>query len=146
MDQIAHGRDEYRDTFITVAADCPTSTPVVPEPYRGRRTVAMIQYELLADAPYRWRHSDVLVLTVLGQRGVEAPADDELAAFREEYFAQPRACLRSSPLPKRFGWGVHFDREGRCALYGVGTPDYERFASGSIDGVKLLRAMRTSRR
>jgi hypothetical protein len=110
MSEIAYGRDEYRDTFIAVAEDCPVTAALVPEPYRGRATIATIQHELIAEAPYRWRHSDVLVLTALAQEGVEPEQldPDELATRREAYFDRPRACLRSSPLPKRFGvfyWG-----------------------------------------
>ncbi|WP_349263094.1 DUF6157 family protein, partial [Longimicrobium sp.] len=42
----------YKNTFIRVAPDCPVSHSVVPEPRAGQKTVPLLQYELLASAPY----------------------------------------------------------------------------------------------
>lgn len=39
------------------------------------------------------------------------------AHFRPtQFFANSQACLRSSLLPKRYGWGLLFEQEGRVAL------------------------------
>lgn len=135
---------EYHDLFIAVAEDCPTTSAVVPTPFRGRETVATIQYDLLATEPYRWRQSDVLFRTWATQQGLHLDeADDAGAPERAEYFATSRACLRSSPLGKKYGWGIHFDADGRAALYGVGSPEYEALTAG--DGPKVVRAMRSRR-
>jgi len=32
--------------------------------------------------------------------------------------SKPHPCLRASMLPKRYGWGVHYDGNGRITLYG----------------------------
>ena len=52
--------------------------------------------------------------------------------------------MRASPLPKKYGWGVHHDRAGRIALYGVESEEYRRFASGA-GGVKVVMALRSKR-
>ena len=39
----------YIDTFIQVAGDCPVTMDVVPECKASKSTVAVIQYEMLAE-------------------------------------------------------------------------------------------------
>jgi hypothetical protein len=51
--------------------------------------------------------------------------------------------MRLSMLTKRWGWGVHYDEEGRMALYGAETPEYRRLAVQS--GLRVMPA-RASRR
>nr|WP_281349931.1 DUF6157 family protein [Paenibacillus tengchongensis] len=60
-------------------------------------------------------------------------------------FAKKHPCLRASMLPKRYGWGVHFNGEGRIALYAMESPEYDHYAAGGEPGVKLLDAMRSKR-
>jgi hypothetical protein len=71
----------------------------------------------------------------------------ELKARRRElwqaFFAQPRACMRSSPLAKTYGWGLHFNAEGKVALVPVESTDYKRLVDDR--SVKQTRAMRGKR-
>lgn len=53
-------------------------------------------------------------------------------------------CLRSSPLAKRYGWGFHYDAEGRVALVPVGSPEYEAFVTD--DSLTVVKAMRSKRK
>ena len=74
------------------------------------------------------------------------PEADRPAA-RAEFFS--RACLRSSDLGKRDGWGLHHDAEGRVALVAVDSPEYAAFAPGRTPGggsVSVTAAMRSSRK
>jgi hypothetical protein len=131
----------YQDTLILVADDCPAGSGIVP-PSRGAwRTVAMLHYELISADPYSRTQEDVLFETWLGQQE-RAPTGD-LTVLREQFFAQPRACLRSSPLGKRYGWGVHFDAAGRTALHSVDSAEYTELATGGAG--TLLRAFRARR-
>jgi hypothetical protein len=43
-------------------------------------------------------------------------------------------------LPKRYGWGAHFDAKGRIAIYGAQTDDYRRFSTNN--SLKVIPAMR----
>lgn len=136
---------EYRDVFIAVAGDCPVDEAQVPEPFRGKATVATIQHGLLAADPYALRQSDVLFLTHALRRGVDPDeSPDAAAALRAELFSKPQPCLRASPLPKKYGWGIHFDGEGRAALVGLGTPRYDQLAAGDGGGA-VVTAMRSAR-
>ena len=129
------------DTFITVAGDCRAVTGEVPRAGRSP-SVAGTQYAMLAAAPGRWTQEDVLLASSPEVRGREV-GPDELEQLRVAYFAQPRACLRASPLPKTHGWGLHFDAEGRITLHAVDSPEYARLAADP--SLAQLAAMRSRR-
>lgn len=133
----------YTNTFIAVAEDCRATGGEVPPPRASGPTVASTQHAMLAAAPGRWTQEDVLLASAPGVRGRDDLGPEQLATLRQEYFAQPRACLRASPLPKSFGWGLYYDAEGRITLHAVDTPEYARLRSDP--SLVQLRAMRSSR-
>ena len=51
--------------------------------------------------------------------------------------------LRSSPLGKRYGWGIHHDADGRIALVPLGSDEYRALAADPH--VTQLTAMRSAR-
>ncbi len=134
----------YQNTFIEAAADCPAENGEAPMMRGARKSLHLIQFELLNERPYHWLYDDLLFEThvrhkeispeILQERGVQ---------IREEFFARSHPCLRASPLTKRYGWGAHYDEEGRIALYGRGTAEYEAFlAREDIDQLKAMRNKR----
>lgn len=133
----------YTNTFIAVAEDCRATTGQVPPESAGRPTVASTQYAMLAAAPGRWTQEDVLLHSSPEVRGRDDLGDEELERLRHEYFSRPRACLRASPLPKAFGWGLHYDAEGRITLHAVDSADYTRLRNDPR--VTQVRAMRSGR-
>ena len=70
--------------------------------------------------------------------------DEDRDAERERFFAKGQACLRTSPLAKRYGWGIHHDADERVALIAAGTLLYDELAQRS--GVTQKPAMRSSRK
>lgn len=136
---------DYVDTFIAVAEDCPAEAGTVP-PATARPTVAALAHALLDGRPYELTSADVL-FTVHADRA--AIPEAERPAARAAFFAKDQACLRASPLGKRYGWGLHADGQGRLALVGRETPEYAEFAAGRVPGsgapVTVVRAMRSSR-
>jgi len=134
----------YHRTLIAVADDCPVDASVVPD--GAKRTVAAVQYAMLAAEPYRLTQEDVLFLTWVHRRpDAEELDENELAALRDEFFSRSRACLRASPLPKRYGFGLLFDDEGRIALCPMESAEYRRIVAGGA-GYTVVKAMRPSRR
>lgn len=127
----------YFNTFITVAGDCPVAAGTAPA---GEMSVASLQYRLLRKKPYT-RTSDELIFEVYALRNGVVEADREAA--RTAIFSKPQACLRASPLVKRFGWGLHHDEAGRVAVYGVETDAYRKLAAR--DDLKLVPGMRNRR-
>jgi hypothetical protein len=127
----------YVNTLIEVSEDCPATTGTVP-PKPG--TVAALQYELLSSAPYRYT-SDELLVAVAALRQGRAEADwPEVMA---ELFSKPQACLRSSPLVKTYGFGVHHDAESRVALVPRDSVDYRRMQAD--EAIAKTRGMRSKR-
>jgi hypothetical protein len=128
------GSTNYRSTFITAAADCPAQ--IGEEPTKG---IAGIQHAILAQRPPYSMTSDDLLFEAEKQRKGLAGTTEE----REAFFAKPQACLRASPLAKRFGWGIHHDAEERIALVARGSEEYDRLVAS--EGLKIVAAMRNKR-
>lgn len=137
----------YIDSFIAVADDCSVHAGVVPHATPDKKKpVAVIQYELLADAPYVYTQEDVLFQTHVQHTRI-APEEVEARGetLREEFFATPRACLRASPLAKKYGWGFHFDHEGKVALCPIESSKYRTLTTGGPGAPTVLKALRSSR-
>lgn len=134
----------YYDTFIRVAADCPAKKGTVPHSRGEKPTGPAIEYELLAGKPYAKTQEEILFETYVRRLDL-APAEIRKRGkeLRAEFFSKSRACMRASSLPKKYGWGVHFDKQGRAAIYGVETAEYEKLASAQE--LKQLPAMRNQR-
>jgi hypothetical protein len=102
---------------------------------------------MIREHPYQHTSGDA-IFTVWADRR-ELP-ETEREQARREFYSRGQACLRSSDLGKRYGWGIHADADGRIAVYGIDSPEYQALASGvsPFDGspVKVTPAMRSSRR
>ena len=129
----------YVSTFIEVAEDCPERAAKVPPSAADKKTVAALQYDLIANNPYRYT-SDVIFEVHAIRNGI---VDADKPAQREAFFAQSQACLRSSPLGRRYGWGIHHDAEARVALIAVESDRYRELADdASLRHVKAMRSRR----
>jgi hypothetical protein len=95
----------YFATLIAVADDGPVASSVVPAERGGKKTVAVLQYEMIKE----------------------------------------HACLRSSPLAKKYGFGLLFDREGRVALCPMESTEYKHLVNARGDDVKIVKALRSQR-
>ena len=49
----------YYDTLIEIAADCPVTTGQVPQARGGKKTKAVVEYELLVKHPYTYTEEDI---------------------------------------------------------------------------------------
>ncbi|MBS1895987.1 MAG: hypothetical protein JSS88_01160 [Actinobacteria bacterium] len=134
----------YTRTFIEVAEDCPTDH--AQEPPAGPATtaasvptIAALHYRMIAEHPFEHTSDDVVFSTWALRRGLD-PADAEA---RAAFFAKGQACLRASPLGKRYGWGVLSDAEGRVALVPRESEEYALLAADPELG--HTRAMRSRR-
>ena len=132
----------YTNTLIAVADDCPVTRSVVPPRNDARPTIAAEQYRLISERPYELTSEDVIFQIHADKQGIP---EDERPVTRVNYFSTGRACLRTSPLAKKFGWGLHSDELGRLALVTMESHEYQHLASGD-DGTKVVKAMRSSRK
>lgn len=133
----------YSNTLIEIAEDCPVTGAEIPPVKRDKRTVANMQFEMLLDHPYEYTSDDVL-FTVWAKRH-EIP-DGELAEARAQFFSKGQPCFRSSPLTKRYGWGIHSDENSNIAMFAVDSEEYARLAAtDSIDKTKAMRSKRVKK-
>ena len=130
----------YSNTFIEVADDCPVNTSEVPMEKNGKKTIASAQYEMISKNPYQFTSDDVL-FAVFAERNNIAKKDQKIV--REKFFSKGQACLRSSLLTKRYGFGVHSNADGKVALYPIESAEYKKFVSEK--NIKHLKAMRSNR-
>lgn len=130
----------YFDAFILVADDCPAGRGEKPPVKGDKRTVANMQFEMVKNNPYKYTSDEVLFQVYADKKDLTS---DEYEAEREKFFSRGQACFRASPLAKRYGWGVHSNKEGKIAIYGRDTEMYQKLANDK--GVTVVKAMRTSR-
>lgn len=125
----------YQNTLITIAPDSAAMTGIVPS---RPDSIAGRQYALLEDKPYGLTSDDLLFAVHAAKNNI--PDNPET---RAAYFAKPKACLRASPLPKQYGWGIHHDAAGLIALVAVGSEQYDRLLRDK--SIKSTPAMRGKR-
>lgn len=130
----------YYNTFIEVAEDCPVSVAEVPKTKSDAKTASVLQYDMIADQPYEYTQEDVLFESFAARRGI--PEKDR-PAERRAFFSKGQPCLRTSALGKRYGWGIHHDRDGKVAIYAIESDAYKRFVKDNA--ITHLKALRSSR-
>ena len=109
----------YYETFITVADACKRTEGTVP-PKKEPATVARMKYDMISQNPYKYTSDDVLWMIHCQRKG---------KTLIQDFFAKGQACFRCSPLSKSYGWGFHFDKDGKVAVYGMETDEYKNFLS-----------------
>ncbi len=130
----------YFNTFIEVAEDCPVKVAEIP-PQKGKeKTAASIQFEIIHDHPYKYTSDDVLFHVFAEKNKIAAKV---LVSERERLFSKGQPCFRASPLPKRYGWGVHSNEEGKIGIYSVESEEYKKLATDK--SLKHLKAMSSQR-
>lgn len=130
----------YQNTFIEVADDCPATSGEMPPVKGDKQTIGNVQFDLLYEHPYEHTSDDVIFATYAIRNGLKK---SELKAAREEFFSKGQPCMRTSPLTKRYGWGVHSDDKGKIAIYPMDSPEYKKFAKDKT--LQHTKAMKTSR-
>jgi Family of unknown function (DUF6157) len=138
----------YINTFIAVAEDTLATCGTVPA-VKDPPTVAALAYAKIYQEPYVHTSDDILFGVFATRQGIALPKQ---AAARRQFFEKAQACLRASDLPKRYGWGIHFDEHGRVALVAMESAAYKSFLKGKLPGagkpavaVSVKFAMRSKR-
>ena len=130
----------YENTLVEIAEGCPTQEGQEPPLKGDKRSVANHQYEMLIDHPYQLTSDDVFFMVFAKRNEIE---EKNLASEREKFFSKGQPCFRASPLTKRYGWGVHSDANGKVAIYGAESPEYQKLLSDqSVMKVKAMKSKR----
>ncbi len=129
----------YFETFIEVAEDTKADFGTIP-PAKEKKTVAEMQYELIAKNPYKFSSDDIF-FQVFADRNDLTKAEYEKA--REQFFSKGQPCFRASPLTKTYGFGIHSDKNGKVALFGMESNEYQIFLADK--NIKKVKAMKSSK-
>lgn len=129
----------YYNTLIEIANDTKALQSIIP-PTKANKTVANFQYEILSKHPYQYTSDDLLFDIYAERNDITANEKD---AARTAYFSKGQACLRTSPLAKTYGFGIHFNEEGKIALVGMKTDKYQDLLADNT--VMKLKAIKSSR-
>lgn len=131
----------YKNTLITISEDSKVSSAKVPVIKNGKLTIAYIEHDLINNNPYKFTQEDVQFKTYLIKNQLEA---ENAAQLREQFFSKSKACFRASPLVKNYGWGIHYNNQGKIAIYDVNSEMYNQLLKQ--DDITKLKGMRSKRR
>src|SRR5690348_2860995 len=113
----------YHDTLIEVADDCPTKKALVPQTRGGKRTKAVVEYEILVEHPYSRTEEEIAFETYAVLHDIPKGIwHDE----RKKFLSKGHPHLRVSPLAKRYNWGIHNNVAGKIALIAVESARYKQ--------------------
>lgn len=128
----------YYNTFIEVSEDCPVFESEIPKQRGEHKSVALLQFEMIAHNPYRYTSDEVIfnIHALRNDLSINEPN-------REIFFSKGQPCFRASPLSKRYGWGIHFDENGKMALYNLDSTEYQNLKADP--DLKHLKAMRNKK-
>jgi hypothetical protein len=113
----------YYDTLIEIADDCSATKGQVPQARGGKKTKAVVEYELLVKHPYTYTEEDIAFEVHAALHDIPKASRPK---EREKFLSKGHPHLRVSALAKRFGWGIHNNADGKVALIAVESPEYKR--------------------
>ncbi|MED4690344.1 DUF6157 family protein [Peribacillus frigoritolerans] len=131
----------YKNTLITISEDSKVSSAKVPVIKNEKPTIACIEHDLINNNPYKFTQEDVQFKTYLIKNQMEA---ENAAELREQFFSKSKACFRASPLVKNYGWGIHYNNQGKIAIYDVNSEMYNQLLKQ--DDITKLKGMRSKRK
>ncbi len=130
----------YKNTFIEIAEDCKATQGEIPPNDKSPKSIAVLQFEMIIEAPYQYTSDDILFAIFAGRNNI---ATRERVEARLQVFSKGQACLRSSPLAKRYGWGFHCDENEKVAIYAMDSKEYQKYIKEK--NIKVVKAMRSKK-
>jgi len=131
----------YCNTLIEIAEDSTATAGQAPPTKGDKKTIANLQFEMLAGHPYEYTSDDVLFAVFATRKGIPT---DQLAKERERFFSKGQPCFRASPLTKSYGWGIHSNEDGKIAMYALDSDEYQTLVAD--ESVAKTKAMRSKRK
>jgi len=128
----------YTGTLIEIAEDSPVSKAVIPVVKNEKKTIANYQFEKLSKKPLKYT-SDELLFEIFVERNDISPSEFE--AEKQKFFSKGQACLRTSPLAKKNGFGIFHNQDSKIKLVPVESEEYqELLRDEKVTKVKAMRS------
>ncbi|CAH0318105.1 hypothetical protein SRABI96_05322 [Peribacillus sp. Bi96] len=131
----------FKNTLITISEDSKVTAAKVPVFKNDKPTISYIEHDLINNNPYKFTQEDVQFKTYLIKNQIE---EENVVELREQFFKKSKACFRASPLVKNYGWGIHYNNQGKIAIYDVKSEMYNQLLN-QVDITKL-NGMRSKRK
>jgi len=113
----------YYNTLIEIAEDSPATKAEVPKPKGGKKTKPVIEYEMIANHPYKYTEEDIAFETYAVLHNIPKAL---WPRERQTFLSKGHPHLRVSALAKRYGWGIHNNAQGKVALIAVNSLKYKK--------------------
>ena len=113
----------YYNTLIEIAEDSPATKAEVPKPKGGKKTKPVIEYEMIANHPYKYTEEDIAFETYAVLHNIPKALWPK---ERQTFLSKGHPHLRVSALAKRYGWGIHNNAQGKVALIAVNSLKYKK--------------------
>ena len=113
----------YYNTLIEIAEDSPATKAEVPKPKGGKKTKPVIEYEMIANHPYKYTEEDIAFETYAVLHNIPKAIWPK---ERQTFLSKGHPHLRVSALAKRYGWGIHNNAQGKVALIAVNSLKYKK--------------------
>lgn len=128
--------------FVSVCEDSKAMISKIPPIKEGaqERTIARLHYDLLHDRPYHYdMDSFGFEVFCLKNNIDEADRADHFEAF----IAKGQPCMRCSPLTKTYGFGAHYNEDGKISIFPMQSDEYAKMLADK--NIKIEKAMRNKR-
>jgi len=134
----------YINTLIRVSEDCPVKESEIPVAKNSKKPAHLIQYELLTNKPYKFGHEELVFEVFVRQKEIPAAVlETDAEKIKEELFSKGHPCMRASALVKRYGFGAHYNEQGKIAIYPMESEAYQSLVAD--EGIKLVAGMRSKK-
>ena len=130
----------YTNTLIEIAEDSPVSKAVIPVVKNEKKTIANYQFEKLSKQPLKYT-SDELLFEIFAERN--DISSSELEQEKQNYFSKGQACMRTSPLAKKNGFGIFHNQNSKVKLIPAESEEYQQLLKD--DSIKKVKAMRSKK-
>jgi hypothetical protein len=97
---------DYCEPVMAAGEDSPAEQCTMSQARGAKKTVAEVQYDMLASRPFEYMQEDVVFNSRLQRQDLGDLSDHETAELRREFFARLQPGLRASPPAKQYGWGL----------------------------------------
>ena len=130
----------YTSTLIEIAEDSPVSKALIQVVKNEKKTVANYQFDKLSKKPLKYI-SDELLFEIFAERN--DISSSELEQEKQNYFSKGQACLRTSPLAKKNGFGIFHNQNSKVKLIPAESEEYQQLLKD--DSIKKVKAMRSKK-
>ncbi len=96
-----------------------------------------MQYEHIGNNSFKFSFDDILFQVYADRKDLKV---SEYKQAREKFFSKGQPCLRTSPLTKTYGYGIHSNCDENIALYGIEINDADFIKDPDIFKVKAMKS------